>query len=219
MTTDNGNGEVMGCEGRKCHAMADAEGCHGQKPALRFSTSTPSWPHLPPCSLQRVLSTSTDVRQPRPAVTAEPKPRSQLPQTHPYTTLIARPHLHPSASSANMWNPDAGKHGAVDLSTASASSSSGVLATVRAKRLAREQERRQELAALAIQRVWRGRSSARNTRAQLLEYLQDKPIGIEDTGKVLVLLSGDGDREGFGAIAAKWATSALEKDCELGRGC
>lgn len=114
-----------------------------------------------------------------------------------------------------MWNPDAGKHGSVDLSTASASSSSGVLATVRAKRLAREQERRQELAALAIQRVWRGRSSARNTRAQLLAHLQDQPIGIEDTGKVLVLLSGDGDREGFGAIATKWATSALEKDCEL----
>lgn len=114
-----------------------------------------------------------------------------------------------------MWNPDAGKHGAVDLSTASASSSSGVLATVRARREAREQARRHELAAVAIQRVWRGRASATHTRAQLLAHLQERPVGLGDTGRVLVLLGGEGERDGFGAVATKWAESALEKDGEL----
>lgn len=114
-----------------------------------------------------------------------------------------------------MWNPDAGKHGSVNLSTVATPSSSGVLASVRAQRQARELQRRHELAAVTIQRVWRGRESARATRARLLEHLEALPVvGVLDTGKVMVLLGGEGDRDRIGGVVERWAASALEKDGE-----
>lgn len=57
------------------------------------------------------------------------------------------------------------------MSTSSATSSSDLLSTVRAERIAREQHRKEDLSARLIQRVWRGRREATWAREDVLDRL------------------------------------------------
>jgi hypothetical protein len=61
----------------------------------------------------------------------------------------------------------------VNLSTSASTSSTALLSSVRAERKAREDRRRHEVAAMTIQRVWRGRREAQEVREQLLKRLEE----------------------------------------------
>ena len=101
----------------------------------------------------------------------------------------------------------------VNLSTTTASSSSALLSSVRAERLAREDRRRQELASLKIQSAWRGRREARRVKRELLERLEAG--GVEGARSLIVLL-----RDGVGVGTAEEVRrrgKLLEAWCVEGR--
>ncbi|OCF32551.1 ubiquitin-protein ligase E3 C [Kwoniella heveanensis BCC8398] len=81
----------------------------------------------------------------------------------------------------------------INLSTSQATSSSALLSNIRAERAAREENRRKEIAALLIQRVWRGRKISHDTKGELIAALRaDEDIGLERMGRGLVVLLRDG---------------------------
>jgi ubiquitin-protein ligase E3 C len=69
-----------------------------------------------------------------------------------------------------------GRRNKVNLSTNTASSSSSLLSTVKKERLAREQRRRDERAGLIIQKVWRGRRAALDTRQEIIGSLGEGSV-------------------------------------------
>lgn len=73
----------------------------------------------------------------------------------------------------------------VNLSTAHASSSTSLLQNVKRERIAREQKRREEVAALTIQKVWRGRKESVQERAKLREQLEAER-GVARKGRGLL---------------------------------
>lgn len=98
-----------------------------------------------------------------------------------------------------MWSRSFGgpdRSARIDLSTSSATSSSDLLTTVRAERLAREQHRQEELSARLIQRVWRGRREAARAREELLDRLVEDVASAQEEeddaaagpGKALALI-------------------------------
>lgn len=111
-----------------------------------------------------------------------------------------------------MWNPDgSGRHAPVNLSTASASSSSALLTSIRAQRQAREELRAREHAATTIQRVWRGRQSAAQTHEQILQSLESGQVTSVEKGarSLLLLLSTGGQRERVGQVLDQWCAAAV----------
>lgn len=60
----------------------------------------------------------------------------------------------------------------INLSTSTSASSSSLLSTIRAERAARDQHRKEEHAALKVQRVWRGRTAASEARRAVLRELE-----------------------------------------------
>jgi ubiquitin-protein ligase E3 C len=102
----------------------------------------------------------------------------------------------------------------VDLSTATSTSSSDLLSSVRAERQAREEKKRRDQAALVIQRVWRGRSEARRLGQELLRRLQRGEVReLEERGRRLVLLGRLlGRDERVEAILEVWVQEASGVD-------
>ncbi|WVQ98113.1 hypothetical protein IAU59_005235 [Kwoniella sp. CBS 9459] len=94
----------------------------------------------------------------------------------------------------------------INLSTSQATSSSALLNNVRAERAAREENRRKEVAALRIQRVWRGRKVSHEVNKDILAKLtsgdDDHYHGgggggsVERIGRGLVMLL----RRGWGGM-------------------
>lgn len=107
----------------------------------------------------------------------------------------------------------------VNLSTSTSTSSSDLLSSVRAERLAREEKRHQELAAIEIQKVWRGRKVARDFRERILEDLE-KSLGIEGglnvekAGREMVVLLRDAknqkDTDRKQIVSANWCDFGLQ---------
>ncbi|KAK4685808.1 hypothetical protein P7C73_g4335, partial [Tremellales sp. Uapishka_1] len=98
-----------------------------------------------------------------------------------------------------MFDPSFGKDKPrrVDLSTSTASTSTSLLTSVRAQRLAREQKRREENAASRIQRAWRGRSEAGREKEELLVALETNAIaGAGDRARALAIVLWCGWRGG-----------------------
>ncbi len=86
-----------------------------------------------------------------------------------------------------------GSSRSVNLSTATSSSSSALLSSVRAERLARERTRQLGRAALVLQAAWRGRSDRRRVKRDLLERLDSGQIqGLERGARGLIVLLRDG---------------------------
>ena len=112
----------------------------------------------------------------------------------------------------------------VNLSTTTASSSSALLSSVRAERLAREDRRRQDLAALRIQSAWRGRREAGKVKRKLLERLEGgESEGVEERARSLIVLFRDGvgvgDAEEVrrrGRLLEAWCLERREVDGWLG---
>ena len=78
----------------------------------------------------------------------------------------------------------------VNLSTSTSTSSTALLSSIRLERLARDKQRRQEHAALLIQRVWRGRRDVRRLKERLLDELERGDGGV---GKLNMVLGGSGE--------------------------
>ena len=107
----------------------------------------------------------------------------------------------------------------VDLSTSTATSSTALLSSVRAERLAREAKRKHEHAALIIQKIWRGRREARFIREKLLGDLEKGSIGSwEKRAGALIYVLKDGWTAGEvqsvkrrRALLAGWAKEGLSE--------
>ncbi|WVQ83300.1 hypothetical protein IAT38_005439 [Cryptococcus sp. DSM 104549] len=105
----------------------------------------------------------------------------------------------------------------VDLSTNTSTSSSALLSSVRAERLAREERRQQERAAVIVQKVWRGRTAARDVRRDTVEELEKaqaagEALDVEATGRKLVVVLRDGvrgDRDRVEGVLAGWCVEAV----------
>ncbi|WVR04680.1 hypothetical protein IAU60_001691 [Kwoniella sp. DSM 27419] len=117
-----------------------------------------------------------------------------------------------------MFDPDFTssqvKYNDINLSTSQSTSSSALLSSVRAERLAREEQRKQETAAACIQRVWRGRKASGDARESILAQLerdirQDGGVRELAQGLVVLLRNGWGtDRERAGMLLTRWAELA-----------
>lgn len=105
-----------------------------------------------------------------------------------------------------------GNRSRVNLSTANASSSTSLLQNVKRERLAREQRRREEVAATTIQSVLRGRLTHVQTRRRLLSELEaEQGLGRRGRGLVGLLRMGAGsDREKVKELLVSWAIDAAE---------
>lgn len=80
-----------------------------------------------------------------------------------------------------------GRLNRVDLSTSTSTSSYDLLSSVRAERQAREERKRQDQSAQAIQRVWRGFAERKRCREDVLDRLEaGKFDGLERRGRALV---------------------------------
>jgi hypothetical protein len=106
-----------------------------------------------------------------------------------------------------------GRRNKVNLSTNTASSSSSLLSTVQKERLAREQRRRDERAALIIQKVWRGRTAALDIRQGILGSLGDGSVARR-AGRLVGLykigVGADGSK--VRAALGEWVESAGRVD-------
>lgn len=106
----------------------------------------------------------------------------------------------------------------VNLSTSTSTSSSDLLSSVRAERLAREEKRHQELAAIEIQKVWRGRKVARDLRERILEDLERRlgkeGLNVEKAGREMVVLLRDvNNKKGTDRkqlVSAHWCDLGLQ---------
>ncbi|KGB75097.1 ubiquitin-protein ligase E3 C [Cryptococcus deuterogattii 99/473] len=107
----------------------------------------------------------------------------------------------------------------VNLSTSTSTSSSDLLSSVRAERLAREEKRHQELAAIEIQKVWRGRKVARDLRERILEDLErrlgkEEGLNVEKAGREMVVLLRDvNNKKGTDRkqlVSAHWCDLGLQ---------
>ncbi|KAK8847462.1 hypothetical protein IAR55_005320 [Kwoniella newhampshirensis] len=107
------------------------------------------------------------------------------------------------------------KYNDINLSTSASSSSAALLSSIRAERQAREQKRKEEYAALKIQKVWRGRKESERVKDGLLNHLESG-IGVEEGGRVLLVLLKDSN----GGLASQGVTkrveSAVAKWCDDG---
>jgi ubiquitin-protein ligase E3 C len=103
----------------------------------------------------------------------------------------------------------------VNLSTNTASSSTSLLSNVRKERIAREQRRRDEKAALTIQRIWRGRSGAVESRSGLAENAREGSL-VERARKLVgVYKIGVGADGGtIRGLLVDWVESAGRIDGE-----
>jgi hypothetical protein len=106
-----------------------------------------------------------------------------------------------------------GRRNKVNLSTNTASSSSSLLSTVTKERLAREQRRRDERAALMIQKVWRGRRAALSTRQDMIGTIGDGSVARR-AGRLVGLykigVGADGGK--VRAALGEWVESAGSVD-------
>lgn len=107
----------------------------------------------------------------------------------------------------------------VNLSTSTSTSSSDLLSSVRAERLAREEKRHQELAAIEIQKVWRGRKVARDFRERILDDLErslgiEGGLNVEKGGREMVVLLRDAknkkDTDRKQIVSANWCDLGLQ---------
>jgi ubiquitin-protein ligase E3 C len=107
----------------------------------------------------------------------------------------------------------------INLSTSTATSSTALLSSVRAERIAREARRKHESAAVVIQKVWRGRKEARFVREKLLGDLERGTTGNWEKragALVYVLKEGwtSGEVEGVRrrrAVLVTWAEEGSRK--------
>lgn len=112
-----------------------------------------------------------------------------------------------------------GRRTNVDLSTSTATSSTALLSSIRAERLAREAKRKHEHAAMIIQKVWRGRREANFVREKLLSDLEKGLIGSwEKRAGALVYILREGWTAGEGesvrrkrALLVQWAEEGVSK--------
>jgi ubiquitin-protein ligase E3 C len=102
-----------------------------------------------------------------------------------------------------MWDQEdifdgGSRRSRVNLSTNTASSSSSLLSNVKKERLEREKRRRDERAALTIQRIWRSTVNTVQVRREIIEGLeQEEDVGMKARGLVGLY------RIGVGADAAR----------------
>lgn len=104
----------------------------------------------------------------------------------------------------------------VNLSTSTSTSSTALLSSIRAERLAREQLRRQDQAAIVIQRIWRGRKHAAETKRRLLEELEGGLIDDwrRHTGALIVVSHGRQDVESWKrirSVLAVWCKAGMRE--------
>lgn len=121
-----------------------------------------------------------------------------------------------------MWNPDgSGRHAPVNLSTASSNTSSAVLSSVRAERLAREAQRERERAATVVQRVWRGRSAAAAVQEDVLGRCERGEVGdvARGAGALLVLLGSSRERPRVAKVLEAWCAAAVAVDGTFWAAC
>ena len=108
----------------------------------------------------------------------------------------------------------------INLSTSSSASSSALLSNVRAQRLAREAQRRQDAAAIIIQKVWRRRREEERVKRDVLEDLEAGRIdGLERRAGALVFLLRGGSwlgQEGQrkASLLVDWFRDATKVDGE-----
>jgi ubiquitin-protein ligase E3 C len=104
----------------------------------------------------------------------------------------------------------------VNLSTGTTASSSTLLSTVRAQRIAREEARRQNHAASRIQKIWRKHATGIQAKEDLLHVLESgEVVGVEGRARALIILFRGGLKDAKQATrAAKllegWCASGLE---------
>ena len=108
-----------------------------------------------------------------------------------------------------------GRRSRVNLSTNVASSSSSLLSTVKKERIAREQRRRDERAALTIQRVWRGRQETAEAKAQLIGAVKEGSV-VERARRLVGLYRIGVGREGaqIRGVLVDWVDDAGRVDGE-----
>lgn len=82
----------------------------------------------------------------------------------------------------------------VNLSTSTSTSSTALLSSIRLERLARDKQRREEHAAIVIQRIWRGRRTVKQLRERLLDELERGQGGV---GALNMVLCGGADGVGM----------------------
>ena len=120
-----------------------------------------------------------------------------------------------------MFDPPwegARKGRSVNLSTTTSNSSTALLSSVRAERLARERARRVERAAIIFQAAWRGRDVRRQCKKELLESLENGKIpSVEARGRALVVLmrggvKNDEDGRKGGKVLEIWSIMGREID-------
>ncbi|WVW78358.1 hypothetical protein I302_100312 [Kwoniella bestiolae CBS 10118] len=118
-----------------------------------------------------------------------------------------------------MFDPDFTssntRYNDINLSTSQSTSSTALLSNIRLEREQRERKRREEICAIRIQKVWRGRKVARRFRDDLYDTLDTRCEGgdVEGVGRGLVVLLRDGwgrDRGRIGGLVGRW--------CEIGSG-
>ncbi|WWC86828.1 uncharacterized protein L201_001707 [Kwoniella dendrophila CBS 6074] len=117
-----------------------------------------------------------------------------------------------------MFDPDFSssnsKYNDINLSTSQATSSTALLSNIRQERNLREQKRKEEISALRIQKVWRGRKVSQQFRDDLLDKLNDEnDVEIIGKGLVVLLRTGwGGDRGNIESLISRWCELGLKKD-------
>ncbi|WRT64716.1 uncharacterized protein IL334_001650 [Kwoniella shivajii] len=116
-----------------------------------------------------------------------------------------------------MFDPDfsnSSKYNDINLSTSQSTSSSALLNKIKAERLAREQKRQEEISALKIQKVWRGRRASCKTKRDLVIALNDEnEVGKIGRGLMLLTAKGWGsDKENVKNLMERWCELGLKKD-------
>ncbi|TYJ56005.1 hypothetical protein B9479_003247 [Cryptococcus floricola] len=110
----------------------------------------------------------------------------------------------------------------VNLSTRTSTSSSALLSSVRTERLAREHARRQELAAISLQKHWRGKKDVDRLRVRILEDLEqnlasDEGLSVEKAGRAMVVMlrsqATDSDELArTRRVIGSWCEAGLKED-------
>nr|XP_018265401.1 ubiquitin-protein ligase E3 C [Kwoniella dejecticola CBS 10117]OBR87559.1 ubiquitin-protein ligase E3 C [Kwoniella dejecticola CBS 10117] len=118
-----------------------------------------------------------------------------------------------------MFNPNFSsgsrhRNNDINLSTSQSTSSSALLSNIRNERNQREQKRREEIAALRIQKTWRGRRVNKRFREDLIDQLKgSNDIEVLGRGLVVLLRNGWGsNRVAIHAITTQFCELGLNKD-------
>ncbi|WWC68012.1 uncharacterized protein I206_101931 [Kwoniella pini CBS 10737] len=117
-----------------------------------------------------------------------------------------------------MFDPDfSQKQHGINLSTNQSTNSRALLTNIRNERNLREQRKREEIAALAIQKTWRGRKANRKFRDDLIQQLRvSSDVELLGSGLAVLLRNGWGrDRPTTQTIVVRFCESASRKQGDM----